>query len=86
VYRTETTTYPDTKTVAYTLGSYWTTDLKAEQRLYKHWILSLSGNNLFDKGYDTRIGSFTDQTTWQTSVCKYPGAGRSVFAGLAYEF
>jgi len=85
-YRTESTTYPDTKTVAYNLHSYWTVDLKIEQRLYKHWIFSLSGGNLFDKKYDTRLSTFTDQTSFITSVAKYPGAGRSVFAGLSYEF
>jgi iron complex outermembrane receptor protein len=84
---TESTTYPDTKTVTYDLHSYWTADLKIEQRLYKHWIISLSGVNLFDKKYDTRLSTFTDQTPpFKTSVAKYPGAGRSVFAGLAYEF
>ena len=86
VYRTEATTYPDTKTVTYTLNSYWTADLKVQQRLYKHWILSLSGNNLFDKEYDTHLTTFTDQPTFKTSPCMYPGAGRSVFAGVAYEF
>ncbi|MCX5847288.1 MAG: TonB-dependent receptor [Deltaproteobacteria bacterium] len=86
VYRTETTTYPDTKTVTYTLNSYWTADLKVQQRLYKHWILSLSGINLFDKEYDTHLTTFTDQTTWKTSPAMYPGAGRSVFASVAYEF
>jgi len=85
-YWTEATTYPETKTVTYTLDSYWTADLKAQQRLYDHWIVSLSGSNLFDKGYDTRFGTFTDQTTGETTVRPYPGAGRSVFAGIAYEF
>lgn len=86
MYNTETTTYPDTKTVTYTLDSYWTADLKIEQRLYKHWLLSLSANNLFDKQYDVKLSSFTNQTTWQSVMSSYPGAGRSVFAGVAYEF
>jgi iron complex outermembrane receptor protein len=88
-YRTESTTYPDTKTVAYNLHSYWTVDLKIEQRLYKHWILSLSGLNLFDKEYDTRTQRFDDYNYTPSKTdyaAKYPGAGRSVFAGLAYEF
>jgi iron complex outermembrane receptor protein len=86
VYRTESTTYPDTKTVTYDLYSYWTADLKIEQRLYKHWILSLSGVNLFDKRYDTRLATFTDQASFRTSAAMYPGTGRSVFAGLTYEY
>jgi len=86
VYHTETTVYPDTRTVTYTLDSYWTADLKVEQRFYGHYLLSLSVTNLADTSYDTRMGSFTDQTTWTTSWCRYPGAGRAVFAGLSYEF
>jgi iron complex outermembrane receptor protein len=88
-YRTESTTYPDTKTVAYNLHSYWTADLKIEQRLYKHWILSLSVLNLFDKEYDTRTQRFDDYNYTPSKTdyaARYPGAGRSVFAGLAYEF
>lgn len=86
VYHTETTVYPDTHTVNYTLNSYWTADLKVEQRLWKHYVLFASINNLADADYDTHMGSFTDQTTWKSSWCRYPGAGRSVFAGLTYEF
>jgi outer membrane cobalamin receptor len=86
VYRTESTGYPDTKTTAYSLDSYWTADLKIQQRLYKHWIISLSGTNLFDKAYDTHLATFTNQTSSKTTTATYPGAGRSVFAGLAYEF
>ena len=86
VYNTETTVYPDTETVIHTLRSYWTADLKLEQRLGGHWVLSLTGRNLFDRDYDTRLGSFTDQTTFKSTLCGYPGEGRSVFAGVAYEF
>jgi len=85
-YRTETTTYPDTTTVAYTLGSYWTADLKLEQRLFRHLLLSLAVSNILDKEYDTHLSTFTDQATWNTSVAGYPGAGRSVYVGVAYEF
>ncbi len=85
-YRTESTIYPDTKTTTYDLHSYWTADVKMEQRFYKHWIISLAGVNLFNKRYDTRFSTFTDQASLVTSVARYPGAGRSVFAGLAYEF
>jgi outer membrane receptor protein involved in Fe transport len=86
LYNTETIAYPYTKTVTYTLDPYWTADLKLEQRLYKHWILSLTVNNLFDKQYDVKLSSFTDQTTGQSIMCGYPGAGRSVFTGVKYEF
>ncbi|MEE9913181.1 MAG: TonB-dependent receptor [Deltaproteobacteria bacterium] len=86
VYNTETTVYPETQTVLYTLGSYWTADLKIEQRLYKHWVLSLAGHNLFDGKYDTHLQSFTDQTTFVSTMSAYPGAGRSVFGSVSYEF
>jgi len=86
IYNTERTTYPNTKTVTYTLDSYWTADLRLEQRLYKHWLLSLAANNLFDVQYDVKLASFTDRTTGQSVMCGYPGTGRSVFAGVAYEF
>ncbi|MDD4356587.1 MAG: TonB-dependent receptor [Smithellaceae bacterium] len=86
VYNTETTAYPDTQTINYTIGSYWTADLKIEQRLFKHWILSLAGYNLFDREYDVRLQSFTDQTTFKSTMCGYPGRGRSVFGSVSYEF
>ena len=86
MYRTETTTYPDTTTATYTLGSYWTADLKLEQRLFKHMIVSLAVKNILDQEYDTHLSTFTDQATYTTSVAGYPGAGRSVYAGVAYEF
>lgn len=86
VYRTESTVYPETKTVKYVLNDYWTADLKLEQRLYKHWIVSLAVNNLFDAKYDTRLSTFTDRTTSRTTMSGYPAAGASVFARVAYEF
>ena len=87
LYRTETdVAYPATKTVIYALDSYWTADLKLEQRLYDHWLLSLQGNNLFDKEYDTYLDSFQDQDTGKTTVEGFPGAGRSVFLRVTYEY
>ncbi|MBW2742491.1 MAG: TonB-dependent receptor [Deltaproteobacteria bacterium] len=87
MYRTETdVAYPDTKTVKYVLDSYWTVDLKIEQRLYDHWILSLTGNNLFDKGYNTYLTSFKDSMTGEETTRGFPGAGRSVFFSVGYEF
>jgi len=87
LYRTETdVAYPATKTVMYALDSYWTADLKVEQRLYDHWLLSLQGNNLFDKEYDTYLDSFQDQDTGKTNVEGFPGAGRSVFFRVTYEY
>ena len=68
-----------------TLQDYWTADLKLEQRLYNHWIITLQGSNLFDKGYETYAANFYDSTGTAT-MSSYPGAGRSVFASVAYEF
>jgi len=69
-----------------TLDSYITMDLRLEQRLFEHWLLALQANNLFNKSYDTYFGSFTDQTSGQTSTAAFPGAGRSLFFQVAYEF
>jgi iron complex outermembrane receptor protein len=87
-YRTETdVAYPATKTVKYTLDSYWTTDLKVQQRLYDHWLLSLQFNNLFDEEYDTYFDTFQDTPPFgQTTVEGFPGAGRSVFFNVTYEY
>ena len=70
----------------YTLDAYWTADLKMEQRICNHYLISLAISNLANTDYDTYMENFTDQTTSTTSLCRYPGAGRSVFAGLTYEF
>ena len=70
----------------YTLSPYWTTDLRLAQRLYEHWVLALQSNNLFNKKYDTYLGPFTDPATWQTTAAGFPGAGRSFFFTLSYEF
>jgi iron complex outermembrane receptor protein len=85
-YRPETTVYPHVGTVTYMIASYWTADFNIRQRLFDKWILSLTGRNIFNKGYDTNLGLFTDQTTYKTTMCGYPGAGRSFFAGISYEF
>ena len=69
-----------------TLNSYWTMDLKLEQYFFEHWVFSLVGTNLFDEEYDTYFDPFTDQTTSETELVGYPGAGRSVFFTVGYEF
>jgi outer membrane cobalamin receptor len=69
-----------------TLDSYVTMDVRLEQRLFNNWLLSLQANNLFNKSYDTYFGSFTDQISGKTSTAAFPGAGRSLFFQVAYEF
>ncbi len=68
------------------LPSYWTMDIKIEKRLLDHWLLTLEGSNLFDKGYTTYLSNFKNQTTSQTTLEGYPGAGRSFFFTVAYEY
>ena len=68
------------------LASYWTVDLKLEQELAEHWRLALLAANLFDQGYDTYLAGFTDQTTFASTQQPYRGAGRSLFASVAYAF
>lgn len=79
-YRSSTTTTPTD-----ILDSYIVTDFKVEQRLQDSWLVSLYGNNVFEKGYDTYVGSFIDQTATRV-YSTYPSAGRSFFVSLTYEF
>ncbi|RPI74586.1 MAG: TonB-dependent receptor, partial [Desulfobacteraceae bacterium] len=67
------------------LESYWLLDGKLDQRLAKHWSLLLQANNLFDKEYTTRLGNFADYNG-NFSKAAYPGAGRSLFLGITYEY
>lgn len=92
-YQTEkvSTGSTNTKTVTYTLDAYWTADLKIEQRLFKHWVLSLTGSNLLNKEYDTYLATFTDRNKpasdpRRTVMAGYPGEGRSIFFNVSYEF
>ncbi|MFH2043550.1 MAG: TonB-dependent receptor [Pseudomonadota bacterium] len=68
------------------LDSYYTVDIKLEQRLLDNWVLSLQGNNLFDEEYDTYTRNFKNQDTGITSIEGYPGAGTSVFFNVRYEY
>ncbi|MBN1665315.1 MAG: TonB-dependent receptor [Deltaproteobacteria bacterium] len=85
-HRPETTAYPDVQMVADRLDDYWAADIKIEQRLFKNWLISLTGKNIFDKGYDTYLESFTDPLTYKSTMCGYPGAGRSLFGAVTYKF
>lgn len=80
-YRNSTDTHAEIKQ-----DSYYTVDIKLEQRLFDNWILSLQGNNLFDEKYDTYTQSFRNQDTGITTMEGYPGAGRSVFCSVKYEY
>jgi outer membrane cobalamin receptor len=69
------------------LDDYWTADMKIEQKIYNHWIFSLVFNNLFDEEYDTYCASFiTDYATYASETVGYPGAERSVFFRVSYEY
>ncbi|NTV15774.1 MAG: TonB-dependent receptor [Desulfobulbaceae bacterium] len=68
------------------LDSYWTVDLKLEQELAEHWHLTLLATNLLDEEYDTYLAGFSDQNTFAYTQEPYPGAGRSLFASVAYAF
>jgi iron complex outermembrane receptor protein len=69
-----------------TVHSYWTIDLRVEQRLFDHLLVSFRGYNLFDKEYDTYLSTFKNQDTGVTTVQGFPGAGRSVFFSVTYEY
>jgi outer membrane cobalamin receptor len=67
------------------LYDYWTTDVKIEQRVFDHWIFSLRCNNLFDEEYDTYYASFYD-STGASVISGYPGAERSLYFKVSYEY
>jgi len=85
-YRNETTDWINYKTVEYALDSYWTLDIKLEQRLYDHWVLSFKAVNLLDEAYDTYFGTFYDENTFLTTVEAYPGTEQSFYFSVAYEY
>ncbi len=69
-----------------TLDAYWTVDLRLSQRFFDRWTVSLSANNLLDEAYDTYLNPFYDFSTGKSTLQGFPGAGRSFFAKLTYEF
>jgi outer membrane receptor protein involved in Fe transport len=79
-YRSDSVTAPDD-----ILKAYATVDLKVEQRFLEHWLVSVDGRNLLDEAYDTYINSFVD-STGSYIYGAYPGAGRSLFAAVTYEY
>jgi iron complex outermembrane receptor protein len=80
------------ETVRYELDAYWTMDLKIEQRFCDHWTVSLEGNNIFDTGYTTYFGTFSDYNKSGffgpplTTLEGFPGAGRSVMFKVKWEY
>jgi iron complex outermembrane receptor protein len=67
-----------------TLDAYWTVDLRLAQRLFDHWVVSLSANNLLDAAYDTYLSPFYDYSTEKPTLEGFPGARRSIFIKLSY--
>ena len=80
VYASDTDTAPQE-----TLSDYWTIDMKANQQIGEHWALSCQLNNLLDEGYNTYAENFYDQSGTKT-LSMYPGAGRSIFFSVSYQF
>lgn len=69
-----------------TLDSYWTGDINAVYQINANWGVSLVLGNIWDEEYDTDTANFRDQTTATTTREGYPGAGRSAFISLTYEY
>jgi iron complex outermembrane receptor protein len=84
-YRDESAGMGTYKTVAYTLDSYWTVDVKLQKHLFDHWIVSGQANNLFDAEYDSYLATFYSEAV-PYPVASYPGAGQSFFFSLTYEY
>jgi len=68
------------------LSSYYTVDLKVEERFFEKWFFSLQCNNLLDKEYDTYTESFRNQVSGVTTMERYPGEGRSFLFRISYEY
>lgn len=62
------------------LDAYWLFDLKINQRLFENWVVSGQANNLMDEEYNAYIKNFL------LTPAGYPGAGRSIFVSVAYEY
>ncbi|UZE31467.1 TonB-dependent siderophore receptor [Pseudomonas asplenii] len=65
-----------TETVTYTMDEYTVVDLLSFYKVNEHVRLNLDVKNIFNKGYDE--GAF--------NAYAYPGAPRTVQAGVAYTF
>jgi outer membrane cobalamin receptor len=70
------------------LDSYYTVDINVNQRIHENWVLALNCSNLLDEEYDTYTESFRDQSNSKAPSVNafYPGAGRSIFLSIAYEY
>ncbi len=79
-YRSDSAIEPDD-----ILKAYATIDLKMEQRIREHWLITADVRNLLDEAYDTYISYFVD-STGNRLYGAYPGAGRSAFLAVAYEY
>lgn len=79
-YRSNSSTAPDD-----ILDAYFTIDVKLQQRIQENWLITANAFNLLDEEYDTYISTFTDSTGTRIYGA-YPGAGRSLFVSLAYEY
>ncbi|MFZ5573303.1 MAG: TonB-dependent receptor [Thermodesulfobacteriota bacterium] len=79
-YRSATDAVP-----SYTMDGYTTMDLRIDQRLLDNWLLALEASNLMDEEYDTYVGSFVDGGGTR-HYGPFPGAGRSVYASVTYQY
>ena len=79
-YRSDSVTEPDD-----ILKAYATIDLKLEQRIREHWLVSADVRNLMDADFDTYISYFVNGDG-NYIYGAYPGAGRSIFAAVTYEY
>ena len=71
---------------SYTMDAFWTADLGLEQRFLDNWAVALKGTNLFDEEYNVHLGDFVNAETGEYSKEWYPGAGRSVFLSVSYDY
>jgi outer membrane cobalamin receptor len=67
------------------IASYWLVDMKISKRINDNVLLSVSGNNLLDADYVTRLATFYD-ASFSSTLSPFPAAGRSLLFSITYNY
>ena len=67
------------------IASYWLFDMKISKRINDNVLLSVSGNNLLDANYVTRLATFYN-ASFTSTLSPFPAAGRSLLFSVTYKY
>lgn len=67
------------------LASYYVVDFETEKAFDDHWLVQFSVNNVFNRDYDSYVGSFTN-SAGSRQYGRYPGAGQAFSFGVTYRY